>query len=152
MARPRLALAALALALVASSGCAVGGIVDWMDLRGHRHRLEDTQRKYVRLLRWGEYDAASFFVSDDVREAFRHDIADFGAVRFTDYEILDTEINELQTEADILVSYRAYHTSYLVEYAWSERQKWHRDVASNAWTVKPDLEQLRGALAVMRPQ
>ncbi len=153
MVRPRSILVGLAVvALLATSGCAqVLGFRDWLDVRGHKARLENSQKKYVRLLRWGEYGSAAYLVSEDLREEWLEEVKGFSEVRFADYDVIDTDINELQTEAEILVKYEAYHLARLVTYGWSERQVWKRDITTGAWTVTPDLEKLRSALVVMAP-
>ena len=42
--------------VVSLSGCAYLEHIDWA---GNRHRLTETQLRYVHFLRWGEYEAAS---------------------------------------------------------------------------------------------
>lgn len=139
------AVAAVVAALLIGPGCAGLGSL------GRRDDLEETQKKYVRLLRWGEYDAASSFVADDARPGFREQIPALQNIRFSDYEIIDTELNEDVDEAKILVSYRAYHLGRLVEHAWSERQTWERG-AGGEWRITPDLDELRAALDTLEPR
>lgn len=153
MVRPRSILIGCAVvALLATSGCAqVAGFRDWLDVRGHKQRLELSQKRYVRFLRWGEYGSAAYLVAEDVREEWLEEIEGFRDVRFADYDVIDTDINELQNEATIVVKYQAFHLARLVTYGWSERQVWKRDLLTNVWTVTPDLEGLRTALVAMAP-
>jgi len=140
------------VALLATSGCAqVTGVRDWLDVRGHKARLENSQKRYVRFLRWGEYGSAAYLVAEDVREEWLDEVKGFREVRFADYDVIDTDINELQTEATIVVKYEAFHLARLVTYGWSERQLWKRDLLSGAWTVTPDLEGMRTALVAISP-
>lgn len=137
------AIAAALAAFLLGSGCASLGSFR------HRDDLEETQRKYVRLLRWGEYDAASLFVADEARPAFREQIPTLQNVRFSDYEIVDTQLNDAVDEAEILVSYRAYHMSRMIEHSWSERQTWERE--GSQWRITPDMDGLRSALDTLEP-
>jgi len=139
--------AALALLLAGTSGCALLGGADW---RGHRSALKDRQLKYAHLLRWGEYDAASMLVHPDHRERFRAEIKPFTDLRLSDYEVIDTEFNPTNTEADVMVSFSAYHVARLIEYRWVESQHWTRDPSTRQWTVRPDFEKMRIALAELQ--
>jgi hypothetical protein len=142
------ALVALALA-AAPSGCAtLGGL----DLRGHKQNLKETQLKYAHFLRWGEYQAASYLVQPDLREAFLIQIEPFDDVRLSDYEVLDTEFNPTRTEATVMVSFSAYHLHRLIEHRWTEKQIWKRDLATQQWQVKPDIETLAKVVAELQPE
>jgi len=148
MHRPGPALAgalAVALLLVAVPACSTIGPY------GHEDVLEETQRKYVRLIRWGEYDAASTFVSEDSREEFLQTIPALRNVRFTSYEVVQTDLNDEQDEATVFVAYQGYHLNRLVEHTWSERQTWERG-ETGEWRVTPDFEGLRSAVRTMEPR
>jgi len=146
MHRTGLALAGtLAVALALVPACSTIGPY------GHEDVLEETQRKYVRLIRWGEYDAASIFVSPDAREEFIETIPALQTVRFTDYEVVETDMNDDRNEATVFVTYQAYHLSRLIEHAWSERQTWKRGDEGD-WRVTPDFEGLRSAVQTMEPR
>jgi len=137
--------ALLASALLLVSACSTVGPF------GQEGALEETQRKYVRLMRWGEYDAASIFVTEDARERFAEEIPALQNVRFTDYRVLDTDMNTSGDQATVLVSYQAYHLNRLIEHGWSEKQTWKRG-EEGEWRVTPDLEGLRSALRTMAPR
>jgi hypothetical protein len=137
---------------VTLSGCVYLHNLANMDWSGHRRRLEETQLKYVHFLRWGEYGAASMLVEPDLREQFLKEIEPYSTVRLSDYEVLDTEFNEDQTEATIRVQFSAYHMNRLVEHRWMETHVWVRDPDSSEWHVRPDIEKIRVALAAMEPQ
>jgi len=134
-----------ALLLVAVPACSTIGPY------GHEDVLEETQRKYVRLIRWGEYDAASSFVSADSRDEFLKTIPALQNVRFTSYEVVQTELNDERDEATVFVAYQGYHLNRLVEHAWSERQTWKRG-ETDEWRVTPDFEGLRSAVRTMEPR
>jgi hypothetical protein len=145
--------AALALGMAATlSGCVYLHNLANMDWAGHRTRLEETQLKYVHFLRWGEYGAASMLVKAELREQFMKEIAPYATVRLSDYEVLETEFNENDTEATIRVQFSAYHMNRLIEHRWMETHVWVRDPKEPDWYVKPDMEKIRVALAAMEPQ
>jgi hypothetical protein len=145
----RAARALVALGLAAGlSACAFMGDVDW---RNHEARLTETQLRYAHFLRWGEYDAASFLVEEELRESFRAEIRPFAEVRLADYEVLDTQLNPARTEATVMVSFSAYHLSRLIEHRWTEKQVWTRDVVTQEWQVKPDIDTLRRVVAELQP-
>lgn len=137
--------AGLALAL---SGCASLAHVDWS---GNRHRLTETQLRYVHFLRWGEYEAASMLVKPDLRAKFLKEIRPYTNVRISDYAVLDTKFNDDDTEATVVVSFSAYQMNRLVEHHWTETHVWVRDAGDSQWYVKPDLKQIRVALATLDP-
>ncbi len=141
----------LAAALVACMGVSPCATMD-LDWAGHKKNLEDTQLKYVHFLRWGEYEAASMLVEQEHRDAFRANIPAFENVRLSDYEILETNFNELETEATSTVTFRAYHLARMIEEKWLEEQVWVRDEHTKKWSVKPDMEKIRTALAKLQPK
>lgn len=137
---------------VSLTGCVYLHNLSNMDWAGHRRRLTETQLKYVHFLRWGEYEAASMLVEADLREEFLDEIRPFSTVRLSDYEVLETEFNQDDTEATIRVSFSAYHMHRLIEHRWMETHVWVRDAKNHKWHVKPDMEKIRVALAAMEPQ
>jgi hypothetical protein len=140
-----------AAAVVACMGVSPCATFD-LDLAGHKKNLEDTQLKYVHFLRWGEYEAASMLVEKDHRDAFTANIPAFENIRLSDYDILETNFNELETEATSLVTFRAYHLSRMIEQKWVEEQVWVRDELTKRWSVKPDMKKIRTALSKMQPR
>ena len=141
----------LAIALLAAgglTGCSALRGVDW---NGNRQALEETQMRYVHFLRWGEYEAAATLVEPEMRDAFLKEIQPFQAIRLSDYEVLDTNFNPTQTEADVRVVFGAYHLNRMIEHRWTENQKWVRDPLRGRWNVKPDLEKIRGVLETLEP-
>lgn len=147
----RILAPALALALLGGlgSGCAALGNLDW---GGHRKNLQDTQLKFVHFLRWGEYGAASMMVDEDLREDFLKEVQKLAEVRLSDYEVLDTQFNEDRTEATVLVAFSAYHLRRLEEHRWTETHVWTRKPGEKTWTVRPDIEKIRVALAELTPR
>ena len=124
----------LGIALLMTLGCA-------NSIRKKQSALEDSQRKYTELVRWGEIESASAFVDPEVSEAFIEAAAHFKDIRFTDFESGPLQFGEKSETATVSVVYRAYSTKTLVEKRFVEHQQWYREVDSeNIWRVRPNLD------------
>ena len=124
----------LGFALLMALGCA-------NSIHRKESALEDSQRKYTELVRWGEIESASAYVDPEVSEAFIEAAAHFKDIRFTDFESGPLQFGEDSETATVSVVYRAYSTRTLVEKRFVEHQQWYREVDSeNIWRVRPDLE------------
>jgi hypothetical protein len=109
-------------------------------IRMKESALEDSQRKYTELVRWGEIESASAYVDPEVSEAFIEAAAHFKDIRFTDFESGPLQFGEGSETATVSVVYRAYSTRTLVEKRFVEHQQWYREVDSeNIWRVRPNL-------------
>ena len=125
------------VAFVAASGCASIG-----DL-GKKGALEDAQRRYTELVRWGEIERASVFVDPELQTEYLEYAAAFDGIRFTDFESGALQFREEDDKATVFVVYHAYSLSTLVEKKIRERQEWYREASmSNSWRVRPDLRQI----------
>jgi hypothetical protein len=124
--------AALGLAALGLAGCA------HLDPWGHRRNLEDAQRAYTRMVRWGDFPRAAQWVDKTERERFLDEANRLSAIRITDYEIgpLDVEGDA----ATVHVSYRGYHIATLIEGTVQEVQSWA--YTDGRWQVRPDLSTL----------
>jgi hypothetical protein len=124
----------LGIVLLTSLGCA-------NSIRMKESALEDSQRKYTELVRWGEIESASAYVDPEMSEAFIDAAAHFKDIRFTDFESGPLQFGEESETATVSVVYHAYSTRTLVEKRFIELQKWYRDVDSeNSWRVRPNLD------------
>ncbi len=130
----RLGLAwALALVTVATSAC-----FSPTDPLGRQEALEEAQRKYTDLVRWGDLDRAELFVEPEERPAFQQAARELTNLRITDHEIGEIEYGE--DIAFVTVTYKGYAISHLVEHTSLERQEWVRVAGlKNVWHVKPQL-------------
>ena len=72
------------LTLLAGMGCAS----TLADPTGRQTALENAQRRYTQLVRWGEIKRASVYVEPDLREEFLSYEPFFEQIRFTDTETL----------------------------------------------------------------
>jgi len=135
----RFALApVLGFALLTALGCATS-IFD--TTRSKENALEEAQRKYTELVRWGEIESASAYVDPEVSEAFIDAPAQFKDIRFTDFESGPLQFGEDSETATVSVVYRAYSTRSLVEKRFVEHQEWYREADSeNIWRVRPNLD------------
>jgi hypothetical protein len=124
----------LVIVLLTSLGCA-------NSIRMKESALEDSQRKYTELVRWGEIESASVYVDPEMSEAFIDAAAHFKDIRFTNFESGPLQFGEESETATVSVVYHAYSTRTLVEKRFVEHQAWYRDVDSeNAWRVRPNLD------------
>jgi hypothetical protein len=124
----------LGIVFLTSLGCA-------NSIRMKESALEDSQRKYTELVRWGEIESASAYVDPKMSEAFIDAAAHFKDIRFTNFESGPLQFGEESETATVSVVYHAYSTRTLVEKRFIELQKWYRDVDSkNTWRVRPNLD------------
>lgn len=107
------------------------------DPLGRKYALEETQRRYTELIRWGEFERAAGFVPSAHLPAFDTSIARFAAFRVTDYDVGRIDFDEDHTRADVTVTYHGYAERTLVERPVVEHQVWTRDGMSNHWLVEP---------------
>ncbi len=132
------------VALLALGGC-VSAVTDPM---GSQRALEDTQRRYTHLIRWGEIAKAEPFVDPALREEFREHAPAFEDLRITDFEIddwsFDPENDELAT---FEVTYHGYSLSTLIEKKIRETQTWYReDSIQPTWRVRPQIREIADAI------
>ncbi len=126
----------LSITLIAMFGCAINPF----DISGKERALEDAQRKYTELVRWGEIDHASVFVDPKIAADFLRTAELLKDVRFTEFESGKLEFGEGSETAIVNVVYHAYSKKTLIEQTFRERQEWYREAsAGNQWRVRPNL-------------
>jgi hypothetical protein len=134
-----------ALTLLAGVGCAS----TFADPTGRTTALENAQRRYTQLVRWGEIRRASAYVEPDLREEFLSYEPFFEQIRFTDTEAEDVDLDPSQNTASVEVTYRAYSLATFQEKRILETQEWTRyDGIQNNWLVRPEIEEIVGAFRV----
>lgn len=142
--RPVAALLALAVAGVSSACFSFG------DPLARGEALEETQRRYTEMIRWGDIDKAARFVDPAQREEFLALAENFDLIRITDYEIGELDIDpETLAHAEVDVTYHGYVLNEFVERRVSDHQVWYRE-AGNDWLVRPELDVLIDNLGVRR--
>jgi hypothetical protein len=144
----RLAVGALpGFVLLATLGCA-GSLFDFS---GKEDALEDAQKRYTALVRWGEIMNASAFVDPAITADFLSAADRLKHIRFTEFESGPLRFSEDSKTATVNVVYHAYSTRTLVEKRFREHQQWYREEsAGNGWRVRPNLAALAGELSGSR--
>ena len=134
-----------ALALLAGAGCAS----TFADPTGRLTALENAQRRYTQLVRWGEIRRASAYVEPDLREEFLSYEPLFKQIRFTDTEADEVTLDPSEETASVEVTYHAYSLSTFQEKQIVETQQWTRhDGVKNNWLVRPQVAEIVGAFQI----
>ncbi len=139
--------AMLSFALIGTLGCASSLFGD----SGKESALEDAQRKYTELVRWGEIDRASFYVDPSMANDYRDAAKRFEDLHFTNFESGALQFGEGSNTATVHVVYHVYSTKTLVEKTIRERQEWYREAsAADGWRVRPNLAAIASELSGAR--
>jgi len=134
-----------ALALLAGTGCAS----TFADPTGRLTALENAQRRYTQLVRWGEIRRASAYVEPDLREEFLSYEPFFKQIRFTDTEAEEVKLDPSEDTASVEVTYHAYSLTTFQEKQIIETQQWTRHGGvQNNWLVRPEIAEIVEALQV----
>jgi hypothetical protein len=137
----------LGFALLATLGCA-GTAFDFSD---KAYALEEAQRRYTELVRWGEIERASAYVDPALAADFLVTAERFQDIRFTDFENGRLQFGEDSDTATVDVVYHAHSTRTLVDKKFREHQEWYREAsAGNGWRVRPDLAAIASELSGSR--
>jgi hypothetical protein len=138
----RIAAVLLVASLMTTLGCASS----LADPTGRFNSLEEAQRRYTKLVRWGEIKRASMYVEPELRDEFVSYAAAFEMIRITDTETDEIRLDSGQETATIDVVYHGYSNATFVEKRIFETQQWTRhDGVKNVWLVKPEISQLADA-------
>lgn len=137
----RLGLAATLLAL---------GCISPEDPLGRRDALEDAQKRYTNMIRWGDAAKAVQFVEPTMREKFLANADALRNLEISDYDLGDIEYGDDDMTAHVDVTYRGYSLSHLVEREIHVTQEWKRE-GGNDWRVAPDLDNVIAQLNGQAP-
>ena len=133
----------LALACALPLGCAA----TLADPDGRENSLEEIQRKYTQLIRWGEIERASVFVDPEKREGFLSYTDAFESIRITDFDTGELSFDVESETATVEVTYHAYSLITMLEKKIRASQEWYREEGlENTWRVQPELEGIVQAL------
>ena len=125
---------ALPLSLI-TLGCGA----TFLDPTGRQQSLETTQKKYTELVRWGDLQRASVYVDPEVRQEFLVVAEQLADLRMSDFDIGEIEYTG-EDEVTVVVTYRAWSQTTLVEKQFRETQDWTREEGmKNVWLVRTDL-------------
>ena len=111
------------------------------DPMGRKYSLENIQRRYTELIRWGEFQRAADFVDPEVLDEFETHASAFANIRITDYEIGRIALDQEKKSATVGVTYHGYRDGLFIEKPLHETQTWVRE-SGNRWQVRPELTQL----------
>ena len=125
------------LAMLVLGGAAAIGSVGCASIADQNTMFHETQKRYTRLMRFTDFDRARSFVAADAQVAFRDRTVALRDIHFTDYSI--QQIENDKTSATVLVEYPGYRSSSPTVISFSEEQRW--ELAENAWTVRPSLQE-----------
>lgn len=129
--------------LSASLGCAFGEVY-WTDPLKREYSLNEVQKRYTNLVRFGAFTQASKFVDPKLSGVFLDNFPSKGDLVFTEAEaeriLFDEEGN--REDATVRVTYSAYYTHAPVVFEIVEIQHWYREGAGNSWLVRPEFEGL----------
>lgn len=134
-----------AFLLVSGTGCAMMQSVDWL---GRESTFTDTYKLYTRLVRWGEFERASAYVEPADRDAYRNELRALGKLHITDYEVDKPIYDRLAQTATVHVRYEAYRPETLESIAFTEVQRWTRDLETGDWRVDHEGSPLVAAQSV----
>ena len=114
--------------------------------------LKQAQRKYTEGLRWGNLEKSAKYVDPKLRSEFLALSGAFEAVRITDYDIGEVDLDEeTLAQAEVDVTYRGYALPQYLEKRVREHQVWYRDEESgNEWRVRPDLAAMLDGIGARR--
>jgi hypothetical protein len=144
--RPLCCLAALTWLLTASLA-GLGCASSFVDPSGRLTSLEEAQRRYTNLVRWGEIKRASAYVEPELREEFIAHAPIFEQIRITDVNSQEVNLDPSKDTAAIDVTYHAYSLTRFQEKRILETQEWTRhDGVKNNWLVRPQIAEIAVAL------
>jgi hypothetical protein len=123
---------------------ALAACISPTDPLGREDALQDAQKKYTELIRWGDVQRAGAYVDPELREEFLALASSMEDLRITDFEIGEIEFDH--DSARVSVTYRGYRVSEFVERSAQEVQQWHRDGLDNDWLVRPGLHDVVTAI------
>jgi hypothetical protein len=143
----RIMVAVMVMSLAMGLGCAS----TLADPTGRYNSLEEAQRRYTELIRWGEIKRASQYVEPELREEFVSYVLVFEQIRITDTNTDEVRLDPGETTASIDVIYHGYSNATFIEKRIFETQQWTRhDGMKNVWLVKPEIEQIAAAFVGKR--
>ncbi len=115
------------------------GCVMFSDPLQRQAALEDAQRRYTELVRWGDLRQASKFVDPEELNAFLALADALEEIRVTEFDISEIEYDG-EREVNVLVTYHGYSLSTFLEHRFSEQQTWYRNSSlKTVWRVRTNL-------------
>ena len=129
------------LVLLTQGGCFI--YKGRFDPLSHGAKFEEANKRFNRMLRWGQFDKAAVFVAPDIRDGFLAEAQKMSGLHFTDWELQVVDIDDDLERIHVEVLFKAYGPS-LEEKTFGMIQKWERGgEEESAWRVRPQLAELR---------
>src|SRR5262249_51633064 len=120
----RLLAALLIAASSLTSGCFWAyGQFDWT---GSGTTFDESQQRFMQLVRWGEWDMASALVADEDRDHFLDVMQHLHDIKFTDWENLMIDMGDGFKTAEVVVRLEGYRETTLMHYQGDLKQEWVR--------------------------
>ncbi len=137
-----------ALGLVAVMALLMGcANVNLEDPFNDRSILHDTQKEFNNYLRWGVIDKAAQFVVAEQRAEFQSIAPHLSDLRISNYETIHVKQTG-ENEAEVMVRYEGYSMVSPIQRSIILEQTWTRDVESEFWLVRLEVNRLRDALGL----
>lgn len=136
-------VAALVLAATtALPGCMLFSYGQFDPLSSGR-AFDDTQVRFNRLVRWGQWEKAAEMVASEKREEFLAVGQALADVRFTDWDVAAVDMGEGFSSAELVIRIEGYRPATLMHHEARMVQQWERlEGVSSPWVVRPKLDDL----------
>jgi hypothetical protein len=104
-------------------------------------KLQDTLRAYDKTIRWGSFQNAAAFQTEEVRQDGL-DLSHLKSIRITGYTQLQQKMSQDQNEYTQVVEIRYYNEDYATENTIIDQQQWVYDSNSGSWQLSSKLPAL----------
>jgi hypothetical protein len=105
--------------------------------------FDDTQTRFNRLVRWGQWEKAAEMVASEQREEFLAVGKALADVRFTDWDVAAMEMGDGFSTAELVIRIEGYRPTTLMHHEVRMVQEWERlEGVTSPWVVRPRLDEL----------
>ncbi len=126
--------------------CFVDGCAS-MQAAKRQENLDTSLNTYLKLIRWGHFEAATQYIRDREKEAPAPRARDYlEGIRVTFYEILSQGLSDDKKEALVAVALGFYHVDSGIVHRFHDRQVWWFDEAAKRWFLEGDLPDFAAAM------
>lgn len=109
--------------------------------------LDTSINTYLKLMRWGRFDAAAQYIRHREKQGPAPRARDnLEGIRVTFYEILSQGLSDNQKEALVAVNLGFYDVDSGIVHRFSDHQVWWFDEAAKRWFLEGDLPDFRAAM------
>lgn len=109
--------------------------------------LDTSVNTYLKLLRWGHFDAAAqYILHRDKQAPAPRTRSDLEGVRVTFYEVLSQGLSDDQKEAFVTVSLGFYDVNSGIVRRFNDHQIWWYDEAAKRWFLEGELPDFGAAM------